>query len=148
MVLDDSSYIGPADADSFKVIVAMQALEDLEKLGGIVHNEAGAIVAYKHRDLVRTVVAVYLDFGRSSFACVLQGIGKKVNQDLSQQCWIARYNRQISDAPGEGATLCFRFQYLSNVFDHPPEIDRRSLQVRPSQASEVPQLIHQPPHFS
>ena len=81
MPINDALDGGQTDACSRKIGFAVEALEGLEKLGGVFHFKAGAIVAHEiNRGTVSVRRGTELNAGLRGFGGVFPGIGKKVFQ--------------------------------------------------------------------
>src|SRR5436190_21764276 len=74
---------GQADAGSFEIFGAMQALENAEELVRKTHVEAGAIVPYRIGALRRIEADGH--GRRVAAARVLESIGEKIDPDLLEQ---------------------------------------------------------------
>jgi len=126
VTLNDALDNGQADAGAFEFIAAVQALKDTEQLVGILHVEAGAVVAHKYDGLrvaSRLTADPYLRL--RALASELQGIRDQIDQHYSQHGVIADNDRQLRDAPFDGSARCFRFEFTDDLLNQRPKVDKR-----------------------
>ena len=99
--MDDSTYIGEADAGPFKFICAVQPLENAEEFAEVLHIESYSIISDKHGDFPGTLfLKSDGDLGDGPRAGELERIRNQIHKYLSEHSGIARYFRQCVNCPG------------------------------------------------
>src|SRR5712692_4354634 len=87
MPVDDALDYGETDAGPLVFFGAVEPLKDAEKLVRVAHVKASAIVFDKVDGFAVFLFATDLNFADLAFAGVLEGIGKKIDEDLLEQGW-------------------------------------------------------------
>ena len=124
----------------------MQPLEDSKELVGVLHVETDAIVAYVEDGHIFAFRGSYLDSRPIATACELDGVRKKVGEDLAEQDRVAVHRGHVEDLA--------RNLTIADVPFHPAEgltrdlgrTDQLRLQRLTAEAREGEKTVDQPAH--
>src|SRR6202035_1192220 len=99
MLLHNALHGRQTYAGSWKVLWAVQPLENSEKLVGVLHTEADSVVAHKDGRFGPPVQRTYFNNCPFPLAGKFDCIRKQVHENLFQQAWIAIHERERLDVP-------------------------------------------------
>ena len=111
---DNAANVGEADARAFKILGAMQPLENAKKFLGIFHVETDAIVADGNRELFGSFGIIDFNLGPFARAGVFDGIADEIGKYLPQHRWIAVDFGQMIVVESNVPV----FQFLGHAGDH------------------------------
>src|SRR5256714_1858777 len=103
VTVDDTLDGGEADARALELFVAVETLERAEKLSGVCHVEARAVVADEVNDLALLALPTESYLRRVALRCELPGVAQKVREHDLQQALVAARFEVVFDADRQRA---------------------------------------------
>lgn len=144
---EDAFDDGQANAGAFELIRAMEALEDGEEFGGVLHIEADPVVFDEINPIFGIAVGADFDGGLGMLSAELECIIDEISEDLTDHGGVADgWQEGIDDDPGvgiSGVALGLGNDGLGEC----AHIDYSFGQADAGEAGESEEILDQPVHL-
>ena len=137
-------------AGAFKFLRAMEALEDAEKIAGVLHVESDTIVPRTRKDggviSLHRFLLPMLNARIFATARVFGGVGQQVDENLFDKSRIAVRGRQRFGVPLDFAVGVVEFDVSQRAFHERRQFHALAGEFFFSDTAEVEQVVHQMAH--